>query len=196
MPSASWDDVGRGYRVYRELPVWGGPRQLPNNQGLLSRELIRDIKARGAKAAAEVEAALTRFTQEGVLPDGPSALEQRHVDALGKVRLGRDTLASLWEAIVFDRDAYACRYCGRTPAALFQAEGRRRALALVVDHFRARATHAEGRRLDNSLTACVSCRAVRADLPRDPFLDELRSLAAAVAARPARDGGARGHAAG
>ena len=196
MPSASWDDVGRAYRVYRELPVWGGARQLPNNQGILSRELIRDIKARGARAASDVEGALARLAQERVLPDAPRGLEQRHVDALAKVRLGRDTLASLWEAIVFDRDAYACRYCGRTPAGLFQAEGRRRGLALVVDHFRARATHAEGRRLDNSLTACVSCRAIKADLPRDPFLDELRSLADALAARLAREGQARGEAAG
>lgn len=196
MPSASWDDVGRAYRVYRELPVWGGARQLPNNQGILSRELIRDIKARGARAASDVEGALARLAQERVLPDAPRGLEQRHVDALAKVRLGRDTLASLWEAIVFDRDAYACRYCGRTPAGLFQAEGRRRGLALVVDHFRARATHAEGRRLDNSLTACVSCRAIKADLPRDPFLDELRSLADALAARLAREEQARGEAAG
>jgi hypothetical protein len=37
---------------------------------------------------------------------------------------------------------------------------------------------------------------VKADLPRDPFLDELRSLAEAVAARQARDGGTRGQAAG
>ncbi len=196
MPSVTWDDVGRGYRVYREFPVWGGERQLPNNQGLLSRELIRDIKARGAKAAGDVETALTRLTREGVLPEGPRALEQRHVDALGKARLGRDTLTALWEAIVFDRDGYACRYCRRTPAALFQAEGRRRALALVVDHFRARGTHAEGRRLDNSLTACVSCRAIKADLPRDPFLDELRSLADALAARRALEGQTRGEAAG
>jgi hypothetical protein len=196
VPSASWSDMGRAYRHYRELPVWAGPRQAPNNQGLLSRELIRDIKARGAKAAAEVEAALSRLAQEGLLPDSPRALEQRHVDALATRRLGRDTLASLWEAIVFDRDGYACRYCGRTPAGIFQAEGRRRGLILVVDHFRARATHAERRRLDNSLTACMSCRAVKGDLPRDPFLDELRSLAGAVAARLAREGGAPGEAAG
>jgi hypothetical protein len=196
VPSESWADVGRAYRHYRELPVWGGPRQPPNNQGILSRELIRDMKARGAKAAGEVEAALARLTQDGILPDGPRALEQRHVDALADRRLGRDTLASLWEAIVFDRDGYACRYCGRTPAGVFQTEGRRRGIVLVVDHFRARATHTEGRRLDNSLTACVSCRAVKADLPRDPFLDELRSLADAVAARLARESGARGEAAG
>jgi hypothetical protein len=196
VPSASWADLGRAYRLYRELPVWDGPRQAPNNQGILSRELIRDMKARGAKAAGDVEAVLARLAQEGALPDSPRALEQPHVDALANRRLGRDTLASLWEAIVFDRDGYACRYCGRTPAGVFQAEGRRRGIVLVVDHFRARATHAERRRLDNSLTACVSCRAVKADLPRDPFLDELRSLADAVVARLAREGGAHGEAAG
>jgi len=67
---------------------------------------------------------------------------------------------------------------------------------LVVDHFSARSNLAERRRLDNSVTSCVSCRAVKADLPRDPFLDELRSLASAVAARHARSEGARGEAAG
>lgn len=196
MPSASWADLGRAYRLYRELPVWSGPRQVPSNQGLLSRELIREVKARGAKAAADVDAALARLTESAVLPDTPRALEQRHVDALAGARVGRETLAFLWEAIVFDRDGYACRYCGRTPAGVFQAEGRRRGLALVVDHFRARATVDERRRLDNSLTTCASCHAVKADLPRDPFLDELRSLAAAVAARHAREGRARGEAAG
>jgi hypothetical protein len=196
VPSATWADLARAYRHYREFPVWTGPRELPNNQGLLSRELIREVKARGAKAAGEVETAVAGLVQDGALPAEPRALEQRHVDGLPGRRLGRDTLAALWDANVLDRDAYTCRYCGRTPAGVFQAEGRRRGLVLAVDHFSARTTVAERRRLDNSLTACVSCRAVRADLPRDPFLDELRSLAAAVAARPARDGGARGHAAG
>jgi 5-methylcytosine-specific restriction endonuclease McrA len=196
VPSASWADLARAYRHYRELPVWTGPRELPNNQGLLSRELIREIKARGAKAAGEVETALARLVQDGALPAEPRTLEQRHVDGLAGRRLGRDTLAALWDAIVFDRDDYTCRYCGRTPSGVFQAEGRRRGLVLAVDHFSARSGVAERRRLDNSLTACVSCRAVRADLPRDPFLDELRSLAAALAARPARDGSARGQAAG
>jgi len=197
VPSATWADLARAYRHYRELPVWTGPRELPNNQGLLSRELIRDIKARGAKAAGEVEATVTRLVQDGALPAEPGALEQRHVDGLaGRRRIGRDTLAALWDAIVFDRDDYTCRYCGRTPAGVFQAEGRRRGLVLAVDHFSARSGVAERRRLDNSLTACVSCRAVKADLPRDPFLDELHSLAAAVAARQARDESARGQAAG
>jgi hypothetical protein len=196
VPSATWADLARAYRHYRELPVWTGPRELPNNQGLLSRELIREVKARGAKAAGEVETALARLVQDGALPAEPRALEQRHVDGLAGRRLGRDTLAALWDAMVFDRDDYTCRYCGRTPAGVFQAEGRRRGLVLAVDHFSARTTVAERRRLDNSLTACVSCRAVRADLPRDPFLDELRSLATAIAARPARDVGARGQAAG
>ena len=196
MPSATWADLARAYRHYRELPVWTGPRELPNNQGLLSRELIREVKARGAKASGGVDSAVTRLVQDGGLPPEPRGLEQRHVDGLAGRRLGRDTLAALWDAIVFDRDDYTCRYCGRTPAGVFQEEGRRRGLALAVDHFSARTTVAERRRLDNSLTACVSCRAVKADLPRDPFLDELRSLATALAARWARDGGARGQAAG
>ena len=132
-----------------------------------------------------------------MLPDTPRALEQRHVDKLAaKRRLGRETLEALWEAIVFDRGQYTCAYCGRAPASVFHAEGRRRGLLLMVDHFSARATLAERRRLDNSVTSCASCRAVKADLPRDPFLDELRSLASAVAARHARSEGARGEAAG
>jgi 5-methylcytosine-specific restriction endonuclease McrA len=195
--SASWEDVASGYRRYRELPLWIGPKDVPNNQGLLSRELIRDMKVRGAKAAAEVEAALARLVGEAALPETPRALEQRHVDGLAaKRRLGRETFAALWEAIVFDRGGYTCAYCGRTPASVSHAEGRRRGLSLVVDHFSARSTLAERRRLDNSVTACASCRAVKADLPRDPFLDELRSLASAVAARHARSEGARGEAAG
>jgi hypothetical protein len=196
VPSGSWTELVAGYRRYRELPAWSGGREVPTNQGLLSRELIRDMKLRGARAAGDIEAALTRLVQEGVIPDGPRALEQRHVDALARRRLKSETLAAFWEAIVFDRDDYTCRYCGRTPAGVFQAEGRRRGLLLVVDHFSARASVAERRRLDNSLTACVSCRAIKADLPRDPFLDELASLAAALAARRAQDGGARGEAAG
>jgi hypothetical protein len=196
VPSASWAELVAGYRRYREIPAWSGGREVPTNQGLLSRELIRDMKARGARAAGDIEAAITSMVKEGVIPDGPRALEQRHIDALARRRVKNETLAALWEAIVFDRDDYTCRYCGRTPAGVFQAEGRRRGLLLVVDHFSARSSVAERRRLDNSLTACVSCRAIKADLPRDPFLDELDSLAAALAARRARDGSARGQAAG
>jgi 5-methylcytosine-specific restriction endonuclease McrA len=195
--SGSWEEVARGYRRYRELPVWAGLKNSPNNRGLLSREVIRDSKARGAQAAADVEAALARLVGEAALPDTPRALEQRHVDGLAaRRRLGRETLDVLWEAIVFDRGNYTCAYCGRVPASVFHAEGRRRGLVLVVDHFSARSNLAERRRLDNSVTSCVSCRAVKSDLPRDPFLDELRSLASAVAARHARSEGARGEAAG
>ena len=79
MPSASWAELVAGYRRYREMPAWAGGREVPTNQGLLSRELIRDMKARGARAAAEIEANLNRLVQEGVIPDGPRALEQRHV---------------------------------------------------------------------------------------------------------------------
>ena len=142
------------------------------------------MKARGAKAATGVEAALARLVGEAALPATPRALEQRHVDGLvAKRRLGRETLEALWEAIVFDRGGYTCAYCGRTPGSVSHAEDRRRGLSLVVDHFSARSTLAER-------------RAVKADLPRDPFLDELRSLASAVAARHARSEGARGEAAG
>jgi hypothetical protein len=154
------------------------------------------MKARGARAAGEIDTALVRLVQEGALPESPRALEQQHVDALARRRLKGETLAALWEAIVYDRDDYVCRYCGRTPAGVYQAEGRRRGLALVVDYFSARSSVAERRRLDNSVTACVSCRAVKADLPQDPFLDELTSLAAALAARRARERGSRGEAAG
>jgi 5-methylcytosine-specific restriction endonuclease McrA len=197
LASGSWEDVARGYRRYRQLPVWAGQKAMPNNQGLLSRELIRDMKARGAKAAADVEAALARLVGEAALPETPRTLEQRHVDGLAaKRRLGRETLEALWEAIVFDRGGYTCAYCGRTPESVSHAEGRRRGLLLVVDHFSARSTLAERHRLDNSVTSCASCRAVKADLPRDPFLDELRSQASAVAARHARSEGARGEAAG
>jgi hypothetical protein len=66
---------------------------------------------------------------------------------------------------------------------VWEAEGRRRTIRLLIDHARPRARLGERYSLDSAVTACASCAAIKAELPSDPFVDELRSLARAVSLR-------------
>ena len=183
MSSESWEDLARTYQRYREVPAWSGGKETPNNQGLLPRVIIREMRDRGARAAAEVARALERLRRRPGFPAAPRELEQKHMAEVVRARFSRVALAGLWEALIFDRDDYTCRYCGRSAWAVWQAEGRRRTLRLVVDHVRPRARLGERRSLENTATACGSCAAIKTVLPSDPFLDELRSLATAVSHR-------------
>ena len=183
MGSESWEELGETYRRYRELPSWSEGKEIPNNQGLLPRVVIREMRDRGVRAALDVARAIEALRRRPGLPAAPAGLQQKQLSEILRSRLSRGALSGLWEALVFDRDGYECRYCGRSAWSVWQGEGRRRTLRLLVDHVRPRARVGERYTLENAGTACASCAAIKTLLPSDPFLDELRSLALAVTRR-------------
>jgi hypothetical protein len=183
MGSESWEELGETYRRYRELPSWSEGKEIPSNQGLLPRVVIREMRDRGVRAALDVARAIEALRRRPDFPATPADLQQKHLSEILRSRLSRGALSGLWEALVFDRDGYECRYCGRSAWSVWQAEGRRRTLRLLVDHVRPRARVGERYTLENAGTACASCAAIKTVLPSDPFLDELRSLALAVTRR-------------
>jgi hypothetical protein len=102
---------------------------------------------------------------------------------LGGRRLSREARRHLWEALVLDRDGYRCRHCGRSAWSVWQEEGRRRSIQLEVEPVRPSVRVGDRPGLADAATACATCRRIKRALPRDPFLDELRSLARAVTER-------------
>jgi hypothetical protein len=87
----------------------------------------------------------------------------------------------LWRALVFNRDRYACRYCGRETQVMLECE--RRGLRFELDHSCSRAQLGDA--CDdfdhrNIVTACRSCNVMKGQMDRGRFMTELRSLAQAV----------------
>jgi hypothetical protein len=184
VPSTTWEEFLGTYRRYRELPVWEEPLAVPNNRGLLSRGVIRALRERRLQAAVQVEAAMARLREDAAWPAAPGEVTQAAVDRLlGGRRLSREARRHLWEALILDRDGYRCRHCGRSAWSVWQDEGRRRSIQLEVEPVRPSVRVGDRPSLEDTATACATCRRIKRALPRDPFLDELCSLARAVAER-------------
>lgn len=180
--SKTWEALVARYEKYRQRPVWGWVRT-PSAKGRLSWgdiRYMRDVRARNA--VRRVRSAVRRLrAKDEKSPAVPRAFRQSDMDRILKRRLvGSRALCSLRDAIVFDRHGYRCRYCRRNDDEVWEAEGRRRTLALVVDHRRARSKKGGLFVLKNSVTSCWTCNTVKGSLHTQPFLDELRSLAEAV----------------
>ena len=87
----------------------------------------------------------------------------------------------LWRAVIFNRDGYTCKYCGRSTWDLEAAQGR--GLRFELDHSTARARLGEGCDdfdEENIVTACRSCNVLKGQMDSTRFEVELRSLAQAV----------------
>jgi len=180
-PATSWDELIANYAECRKLPVWGSMRRVPDELGRLSEEDAHAIRARGENAALRAEKALAKLRSAAGArwPKSPDSLtgNQRLFDKLkAEGRPGLATLKNLWEALIFERDAYRCRYCGRHAFEFFEASGRARSIWLVVDHLDASAKEPAVFHFANSVTACWSCNALKGPLPEKAFLRELDAL--------------------
>ena len=87
----------------------------------------------------------------------------------------------LWRAVIFNRDGYTCKYCGRSTWEVEATQGR--GLRFELDHSTARARLGED--CDdfderNIVTACRSCNVLKGQMDNTRFEVELRSLADAV----------------
>jgi hypothetical protein len=165
--------------------------RLPNEKGELSGEHLEQIAARGAKGVERVRKAMDRFADKGgaAWPPTPKAMlsDEGAIERLRTaVRVGRDSVRNLFDAMVFDRDGYSCRYCGRDAFAFFEQSNRLRTLWLVVDHLDATRKATGVYEWDNSVTACWTCNGMKGALPEAAFLQELDSIAQSRLALVAR----------
>jgi len=121
------------------MPVWGTMVRVPDLHGRLKPEDATAIAARGLRAAERVSKVIRKFetrccdlwplSPQTLLGD-PPLLDRLRSEALP----GLATFRNFWDAIVFDRDCYTCRYCGRDAFQFFRETGKWRTLWLVVDH--------------------------------------------------------------
>ncbi len=105
-----------------------------------AEDLHRQAK-RGEAAVDRVRSAIRRLEAKslGEWPESPALLfqESAALDRLLRhARIGAGRCRNLLEALVFCRDEYCCRYCGREAFAFYESTGRTRTLILVVDHLR------------------------------------------------------------
>ena len=139
----TWPALVKAYAQYRSMPVWGTMKRVPNRKGRLRRQDIDAITQRGKAAVARVQKAIDKFAVRCVSdwPTTPQALigNQALLDSLRRhARPGEQILRNFFDALIFERDHYTCRYCGRDAFAFFESNERQRTIWLVVDHQDAR----------------------------------------------------------
>jgi hypothetical protein len=105
-----------------------------------------------------------------------------------EVPAGSGSFRNFWDALVFDRDSYACRYCGRDAFTFFLHTGKVRTLRLVVDHLDAGGWRSDAYVFASSVTACWTCNPLKGALPEAVFLQELDWLIEARLQLKARPG--------
>jgi 5-methylcytosine-specific restriction endonuclease McrA len=179
--ATNWQELVTQYREYRSLPVWGTMVRVPDRSGRLRHDHIQAIARRGKNAAMRVSKALETLEKRcgPAWPATPAELinRQERFDRLcAKARPAAQALRNFWDALIFDRDGYTCRYCGRDAFDFYRESKGSRTLWLVVDHTD-RARKAPGRyEFRNCVTTCWTCNTVKGPLPEGPFLQELDSL--------------------
>ena len=180
--SESWQELVEQYGKYRTLPVWGSMFRVPSPSGRLRKVHLDAIALRGRRAAIRVSKALEALENRcgTIWPTSPLKLyhQERFARFCAKARPNAQSLRNFWDAIIFDRDGYTCRYCGRDAFDFYRESKQSRTLWLVVDH-----TDPVGKapgvyEFQNSVTTCWTCNTVKGAWPEGPFLKELDSLVA------------------
>jgi 5-methylcytosine-specific restriction endonuclease McrA len=179
--SETWQHFLEQYAAYRAMPVWGTMVRIPDPKGKLDPADRRAIAERGSRAVERVKKIMKKFADRGgaLWPTSPRALIE-NPDLLDRLRTttrpGQTNFRNFWDALVFDRDGYACRYCGRDAFHFFQQTGQSRTLWLVVDHLQAENKLPGRFELSNSTTACWTCNTIKGPMPEPAFLQELDQL--------------------
>lgn len=176
--STTWPELLERYAAYRAMPFWGAMTRIPDAAGHLRPEHQQAIAKDGVSAVNRVRRMIRRFHDHGgaAWPASPQVLfrDRAALDRLlAEVRAGDRSFRNFWDAVVFDRDSYACRYCGRDAFNFFQHTGKVRTLRLVVDHLDARGKRSGVYEPANSVTACWTCNTLKGALPEGVFLQEL-----------------------
>ena len=196
-PSANWAVLVRRYARYRRMPRWGSMLRLPNADGRMSARHLGRMAEEGEAAVERLRLAIKQFKERcgkqwekspERLRRNSSALERLSAGA----RISMKNVRSLWEALVFDRDGYTCRYCGRNAFTFYAQTGKKRSLRLVVDHRTAVGKDRNTFVMDNSVTACWSCNTLKGALPEKIFLQELDTIIESRMRLKGRRAGRRG----
>ncbi len=181
-PATTWQGVIQRYAAYLETPRWRG--KALNADGSDAAERY------SPKQSARVQAGLLGTVEPLIASDVLSSTVKATDIRLVAAHIGYSgrrfndcpkRLWHLWRAIIFNRDCYTCRYCGRSTWDVEAEQGR--GLRFELDHAKPRAKLGED--CDdfdarNIVTACRSCNVIKGQMDATRFKRELRSLARAV----------------
>ena len=186
-PASSWPELIQRYVEYMQTPRWRGKTW--NTDGTHTADSLSAAQA--LRLQRSLLAAVNPLLENGVLQAKATPEDILTVkEAFGYVGRRFDecprSLWHLWRAMVFNRDGYACVYCGRATAEVQAQEGR--GLRFELDHAVPRAQQGDecddfdGR---NIVTACRSCNVLKGQMEGSRFRTELESLARAVLGKKA-----------
>lgn len=179
--STSWPWLLERYRRHRMRPVWGNLAFYPDASGRLPRSRLAALRRQARDAAERVERSYQRLLAMGTIKKDPRRLSQADIDRVIRKRLiPRRWLSNFFEAWLFDRDDYACAYCGRDAERVWKDSRGQRTLHFQVDHERPRVAGGRSFRFKNARTACQRCNLMKGSLPSRLFLKELKSISRSV----------------
>ena len=192
-PAATWIEVIERYVRFIQVPAWranafkrdGAETRpcVPADEAARLREtmlrILDSVVARRGAPKTEYLAALSDL--EDLIE-----FRGRHVP-----RSDRCSSRLHWHfqrAFLLNASGYRCEYCGRSAREVFDEETGiepRRTLRFEIDHRMTRRRIQNPDRFDpkNLVIACRSCNTIKAEMPEARFLQELKSLALAVAAQ-------------
>lgn len=184
-PAMTWPELIKRYVGYLATPRWRGKALM--RDGSDAKECISRKQA--ARLEASLLAVVVPLIDSGVLARTVAVPEIRKIASRLNYSGRRfdqcpKRLWHLWRAMIFNRDGYTCRYCGRSTWDIEAAQGR--GLRFELDHCTARARLGEdGDDFDegNIVTACRSCNVLKGQMDNIRFEVELRSLAEAVSSK-------------
>jgi 5-methylcytosine-specific restriction endonuclease McrA len=180
--ATNWPELIERYTAYLATPRWRG--KVLTSAGADAQDCITSTQA--ARLQASLLALVAPLIDSGVVARTVVAPEIRRI-ATSLNYSGRrfdecpKRLWHLWRAVIFNRDGYTCRYCGRSTWEVEAAQGR--GLRFELDHATPRARlsmDCDDFDEENIVTACRSCNVLKGQMDSSRFEVELRSLAQAV----------------
>lgn len=184
-PAECWKDVVARYVHFRRVKAWKG--RVRDADGRLHANRI--TKAAGLRLSKTLEAHVDRLLKARSLPVDVQSVTNATMSGLVKdanadradFNSAPKWLRDLWRAIVFNRDAYTCRYCHRSAWDAHAALGA--TLRLELDHRRAKSrlgTRRNDFSMSNIALACHSCNTIKGQMTPTQCRRELESLAASI----------------
>lgn len=185
-PACTWSEAINRYALFLQVPTWRASVKRDGHDKAPCWEADEADRLRDGMLAV-----LARCAGGHHLVSPP---ERQHLIDLW-VRQGRSTprgercptklQTHFQRAFLLNAAGYRCAYCGRTAWGVYEeacASRTPRTLRFEVDHFVTKQRLHDRRRFDpaNLALACRSCNVIKAEMPVEQFLCELRSIGHAV----------------
>lgn len=183
VPATTWENVIERYICYRQVTAWRARTRDKNNELVSQCDTPAEAERRRSglqRAVGLIRGRNPDMPCDPLLFDVPDVFSALRVGVSRPERTTENDIRHLWRAVLFNRDGYTCQYCGRTAWGVFAGSDSTRTLRFEPDHRIPRIDGPGEFDAPNTVTACLSCNRMKAQLTEEQFVSELESLAAAA----------------